>query len=638
MPGLIPDPTRPAMKSPVAAARLRLAALWVAVFGRALGEHAVRAYALMRVSNGWSEPTVGFLFLWLGLAAVPAFALAPLIGALASSRWRWPVMVLATFGGLVAIAWSSYDEYRTGLTLWVVCAGLLAFESAFFSAGRFAIMPEAARSARVSLPQLNGLFLLGTAAGMLLGAWVGVRQFNDGRPGLPVPLQYGHVGYGLALVAVLLARFAPARPVRVNDGLILPFLRTARAVFRTRNGRNSLIALWGLFAVALLVWHWLMPQTFEMRVRFLIALSAGVAVGALHWHPFRTLGRVPVAGTGLAVCALWWWLANDWSGLALPFFLGLPAAPLLTGYQINQPESSRGHGAALLHAGWAVIVGAFLFYLLQNVANPAATKEPVAAFVAGLCVIGGVFAWLTFLRPTIEWLSEVVLNPFYRVLPSGPGYAALPWQGPALVIANHSAWFDPMWLAKVIPAPETPMMISKFYDLPVISWLMRYVVGTIRVQDAARRKDAPEIKDAIAALDRGEIVVIFPEGWLRRKEEHELRRFARGVWQILAARPDIPVFACWIDGNWGSYVSYKDGPPTKNKKLDVLRPIRISFLEPFRIDPALLTRHMETRLALMRKVLEARALLGLPPIDPFKLTARDEEEGGGGETPTAPRE
>ncbi len=45
--------------------------------------------------------------------------------------------------------------------------------------------------------------------------------------------------------------------------------------------------------------------------------------------------------------------------------------------------------------------------------------------------------------------------------------------------------------------------------------------------------------------------MIFPEGFLRRKEEQPLRRFGQGAWAILQARPDTPVFATWIEGGVG---------------------------------------------------------------------------------------
>ena len=616
------------MNFPVNSTRLRLVALWVAVFARAMGAFAVVTYAGLRHSTAFVEKPIGLLFLVLGLTAVPAFALAPLIGTLASSKARGRVMVLATLAGLLAIAWTSLDEYRNGRVLWYGCIGVLAFEAAFFSACRFALLPEAARDGRVSLPQLNGVFLVGLAGGMLLGVWIGIDQYPRGKEaGLPIPLQFGHIGYGLALVCLLLARFPVAQPVRFNDGLIGPFAKTARSILLVRNGRNSLFALLGVFLIALAVYQWMISR--DERNAFLIALIIGIVIGSVHFSPFRTLGIVPYAVIGLAVCAIWAASADNWGDPAIGIagFIGMMAAPLLTAYQIHQPDDKRGHGGALLHCGWGFLTGCFLLFLLFFVSNPAASRPYVAYGILALSLIGVFFTWLVFFRPALEMTAEIILWPIYRISATGPGEPKLPWKGPILVIANHAAWFDPLFIGKILPAPFTPMMTSRFFDLPVIGWMFRKVICAIRVPDVHMRKEAPEINDAIAALDRGECVIIFPEGWLRRKEEQVMRRFGRGVWQVLAARPDIPIFACWIEGSWGSYISWKGGPPMKGKRIDFWRTIRISILEPFKIDPKLLENHMETRTFLMKKVLEARALQGLPPFDPFKLPMRDDESG-----------
>jgi 1-acyl-sn-glycerol-3-phosphate acyltransferase len=213
----------------------------------------------------------------------------------------------------------------------------------------------------------------------------------------------------------------------------------------------------------------------------------------------------------------------------------------------------------------------------------------------------------------------------YKVRTFGPGVEHLPTRGPCLVIANHAAWFDPLFVAKDLPLPITPMMTSKFYDLPVLSWIMRNIIGTIRVPEAPIRHEAPELLEAVAALDRGACIVLFPEGYLRRKEEQPLRRFGRGVWKILADRPDTPVFACWIDGNWGSYFSFKDGPPTKNKRFDVRRRLRIGVIGPIKVDPAILADHMATRTFLMNQVAAAREPLGLEPLDLATVSEGDKE-------------
>ena len=136
------------------------------------------------------------------------------------------------------------------------------------------------------------------------------------------------------------------------------------------------------------------------------------------------------------------------------------------------------------------------------------------------------------------------------------------------------------------------MMTGRIYDVRAIRPLMiRF--GVIRVPEKSFKKDAPEIREAIAALDRGECVVIFPEGYLRRTEERLLRRFGQGIWQILQARPETPVFACWIEGGWGSYTSYFNGPPTKNKsKKDVRRPIVVGVSESATVPADVLAEHL----------------------------------------------
>jgi 1-acyl-sn-glycerol-3-phosphate acyltransferase len=613
------------MNSTVNPVRLRLALLWLAVFARAVAAYSVITYGLVDPAGRYPEPTVGLLFLVLGLSAVPALALAPLAGALACSRGRWVTMIVSTLAGLAIIAFTSIDDFRTGRAFWPGCIAVLAVDAAFFSVCTFAIVPQASRDARFHLTQVLGLFAVASAAGLFLGSWIGVEKFHDGKPGLAVPLQVGHIGYGVALVCILLARFSPQTPIRVNDGLVVPFLRTARTIFRERGARNSLFALWGLFLIALAVSQWLMPVA--ARYHFYLALVMGVVVSGIHHHPFRIIGIAPLAALGILVCAIIGQSESDWHGpaVAMALFIGLAYVPLLTAFQVNQSEATRGHGGALLHAGWSLLTFALLAVLLTHRADPSAAKLGVGRAVLVLAIIGALFAVLVFFREMFEFIVGLLLFPMYQVRAFGPGAHQLPWRGPVLVIANHAAWLDPLFLGKFVPAPITPMMISRFYDLPVISWFVRKVVGAIRVPDVAMRKDAPEINEAIAALDRGKCVIIFPEAWLRRKEESELRRFGRGIWQILKARPNTPIFACWIDGNWGSFFSFKNGPPMKNKRIDILRKIRVAVLEPFCVDTKTLEEHMATRTALMKKVLEARALFGLPPIDPFKVHARDED-------------
>src|SRR5262249_58618429 len=168
--------------------------------------------------------------------------------------------------------------------------------------------------------------------------------------------------------------------------------------------------------------------------------------------------------------------------------------------------------------------------------------------VAGLSAAAMVAAGGCLLRPLLEQTMEILIWPMYRVRAHGPGVPAFPLQGPVVLVANHSSWFDPVWAAKVMPRPLYPMMTSVFYDLPVLRWLMINVVQAIRVQAATFRREVPELDDAWTVLDRGGCLVVFPEGMLRRKDEQPLRQFAQGIWRIPRERPDTPVVVFWIEG------------------------------------------------------------------------------------------
>jgi 1-acyl-sn-glycerol-3-phosphate acyltransferase len=264
-----------------------------------------------------------------------------------------------------------------------------------------------------------------------------------------------------------------------------------------------------------------------------------------------------------------------------------------------------------------------LFLMRSNAfAERVAAALPWLLFLlsAVLCA----WCWLRLFRPFFELCCEPFFRPLYKIRARGPGVKAVPPLGPVLVIANHAAWFDPVFLGEFIPRPITPLMTESFYNIWFIRPILKYVFRVIVVREQAARREAPELQQAIAALGRGECVVLFPEGFLRRKEEMVLRRFAQGVWHILTARPDTPVVACWIEGGWESTFSWRGGPPVKGKRLDFRRPIDVGVNAPEVVPAGVLADPMRTRLHLMNRVSAARTHIGLEPLPPFTLPAEAE--------------
>jgi 1-acyl-sn-glycerol-3-phosphate acyltransferase len=350
-------------------------------------------------------------------------------------------------------------------------------------------------------------------------------------------------------------------------------------------------------------------------------LGGGAAVGsliaALLRHPRRTLGLVPFGLTVLTgVLALMAFTETGGPGI-LFLFAGaaiLTGIPLFRAVLHPTPYGGPGKLVTVLFLGW----------LLGLLMVPA----PLAA-LAVAAGAGAALAWSVLFPQALELTVEILLWPVYRIRVRGSGAGQIPRYGPLLVVANHAAYMDPFWIAKIVPRHVTPMMTSVFFDRPLIHWLMVHVVGAIRVEATYLRREAPELGEAVAVLRRGGCVLVFPEASLRRTEQQLIRPFGQGVWHILHELPDIPVLVCWIEGGWGSYTSYFNGPPMEHKRPHWRHPIDIGVDEPRSLDAAVLIDHRTTRTYLMRACAACRRFLGLPvPDDTGHLSGLDRPSPG----------
>jgi len=353
------------------------------------------------------------------------------------------------------------------------------------------------------------------------------------------------------------------------------------------------------------------------RRRTLAGLVIGAITGGLipflYWAPYRALGLANYAAAAWIGLTIYGVFTGHWPGWAHGIALGIIISAITRARRGAEPPEEIYW---LVAAG---LVGAGVAWAFITSGRPFASMGYYVLVVAAiLCV----WVWLRLFRPAFEMTLEPIVWLLYKVYGRGPGLKGFPRTGACVVIANHACWLDPLFLAKVLPRPVTPMMTSRFYELPLLRLLM-VSFGVIKVSEKAIKKDIPEIRDAIAALDRGECLVIFPEGYLRRTEEQPLRRFGQGIWQILQARPNTPVYACWIEGGWGSYTSYLHGLPTKNKKIDFRRPLGVAVSSATTIPQEFLIDHMQTRFHLMNLVGAARTHLDLSPLSTFELSVKD---------------
>ncbi len=305
------------------------------------------------------------------------------------------------------------------------------------------------------------------------------------------------------------------------------------------------------------------------------------------------LASVPVLT--LVGAALWVTLALTGAGLAIAV----------------SPTCSMDHVGHVALVCLAVALACFL-------PATAVVRGPSFVVYTGLalaCFAASAVALWTYRRPVGETFGEWPIRVLYRIRAVGPGMVQIPLTGPVLVISNHPSYLDPCWVMIRLPRDLTPLMYSEYYRIPGLHFYMKHVVGAIPSGATGFRRDAPELDEVVRRLDRGEGVLIFPEGWVRRTEGESLRRFAQGAWRILRDRPATPVVACWIEGGWGSWASFRGGPPFKGKRPDFRLPIDIGVSAPVVLDAETVADQRRTREVLRQMVLDARRHLGLPSVE-----------------------
>ncbi len=142
-------------------------------------------------------------------------------------------------------------------------------------------------------------------------------------------------------------------------------------------------------------------------------------------------------------------------------------------------------------------------------------------------------------------------HTFYRI--KAVNLDRIPESGAVLLTPNHTSFVDGLIVYFSVPHRRVRFLVDReFFEVPLVGWGLK-TVGCIPVS-ADRAKDA--ILQAIEALNRGELVCVFPEGSITRSGV--LLPFKKGVELILRKAPaDTIVLPVCIDKIWGSVFSFK---------------------------------------------------------------------------------
>jgi 1-acyl-sn-glycerol-3-phosphate acyltransferase len=129
----------------------------------------------------------------------------------------------------------------------------------------------------------------------------------------------------------------------------------------------------------------------------------------------------------------------------------------------------------------------------------------------------------------IYWAARAVLVPFFLVYfrMSRIGREHLPRSGPLLLAANHRSFIDPFAIGVLVRRPVYYMAKRELFEKPWQAWILSRL-GAFPVDRGAG--DGEAMATAKAILQRGDCVVIFPEG--TRTRRGPLREPHRGVGRL----------------------------------------------------------------------------------------------------------
>ena len=170
-----------------------------------------------------------------------------------------------------------------------------------------------------------------------------------------------------------------------------------------------------------------------------------------------------------------------------------------------------------------------------------------------------------FLLRILKFVCRIT---FFRIRVDGVG--EIPASGPALLVANHVAFFDSLMILAATWRRVHFMMHEDFFRPWPLRLILRYL-GVVRVPSMRNKQEVGKFLEEVRALLRaGNVVCVYPEGGV--SDNGLLREFHSGIRTMLPEDRVVPVIPIRLGMLWGRLFAPFNG------KLKFLPPRRLPII------------------------------------------------------------
>jgi 1-acyl-sn-glycerol-3-phosphate acyltransferase len=207
-------------------------------------------------------------------------------------------------------------------------------------------------------------------------------------------------------------------------------------------------------------------------------------------------------------------------------------------------------------------------------------------------------------NPIVYWIIRALFQPFFHIYfrLSRIGREHIPADGPVIIAANHRSFLDPFVIATMARRPMYYVSKKELFSNRLQAWFLNSL-GAFPVDRGAADQDMLDTAKAI--LNRGDIVLIFPEG--TRVRPGSLGNPKRGVGR-LALETGAPVVPVAVIGT----ESVRRGWKIRPHKVRIRAGRALRFPQVQNASPALATGVTERIWPCV--MLQWEWLGGMPPI------------------------